>query len=80
MEKSIKVITSRKVNLGLSQNVGALSRIATSLPRQHILPFEMLAHGVPYEAHKTYSKLKSEFESRRAIALFEVQRQTLRGF
>jgi hypothetical protein len=80
MEKSIRVITSGKAHLGLSQKTGALSQIAIKLSMQHILPFEMFAHGVPYEASKTYDTLKSEFESRRAVALFEMQRQALRGF
>ncbi len=80
MEKSIKTITGGKVSLGLSKNVGVISQLRTKLSMQHILPSELFAHGVPYEAAKTYSTLRSEFEARRAFALFEVQRQAFRGY
>ena len=80
MEKSIKIMTTGKVDIGSSQKVGAFHQIAIKLSMQRILPFELFAHGVPFEASKTYNTLKNEFESRRAIAIFEVQRQALRGF
>ncbi len=80
MEKSIRNITTGKVSLGLSKNVGALSQLVTKLSMQRLLPFEMFEHGVPYEASRTYNTLRCEFESRRAVATFEAQRQALRGY
>ena len=80
MDRSIKVVTSGKVHLGLSQGVGALRQVVAMMSVRHLLPSEMFTHGVPYEASRTYSAMKSEFECRRALAMVEVQRQALRGF
>ncbi len=79
MEKSIRSITMGRASLEISKNVGTFSQIAMWLSRQRILPFEMFSHGIPYEANRTYSAMRSEFECRRAMAQFEIQRQTLRG-
>ncbi len=79
MQKPMKIVSMGKASLEVSKNAGTFAHIAMWLSRQRILPFEMFSHGVPFEANRTYNAMRSEFECRRAIAQFEIQRQTLRG-
>jgi hypothetical protein len=75
-----KILNLRKASLQMGKNFGALSHVVAWLSTQRTLPFEIFAHGIPYEANRTYGVMRSEFECSRAAAQFEIQRQTLRGF
>jgi len=79
METSMKGVTSGKVRLGLTKTVGAFYHRVVNLPSQNALPAEIFACGVPYEVSRTYRTMKSEIELKRSTAMFEVNRQILRG-
>ncbi len=86
MTKTICVETSRKgMTCGKSQHqimrsLEAFYPRVTEISLQTALPCEMFAHGIPYEASKTYRTMKSEFEHKRSVAMVDAQRQALRGF
>ena len=80
MEISVKGLTGGKLRSGMVKSLRTFFHNAVTLAPQNALPYEMLAHGVAYEASKTYRVIKSEFECQRASAIVEGHRQGLRGF
>ena len=80
MEISIKGLTGGKLKLGTVKSLGTLFHRLMTVAPQNALPYEMVAHGIAYEASKTYKIIKSEFECNRALAMVDVHRQGLRGF
>jgi hypothetical protein len=80
METSRKEITSGKNQHGIMRSFEAFYQRVTEMSLQTALPYEMFAHGTPYEVSKTYRTMKSEFEHKRSVAMVDAQRQALRGF
>ena len=80
MEASLKTITGGKSQHGIMKSLEAFYQRVTQMSLQTALPCEMFAHGIPYEASKTYRTMKSEFEHKRSVAMVDAQRQALRGF
>ncbi len=80
METSRKGITGGKNQYGIMRNLEAFYQRVTEMSLQTALPYEIFAHGTPYEVSKTYRMMKSEFEHKRSVAMVDAQRQALRGF
>jgi hypothetical protein len=80
METSRKGITGGKSQHGIMRSLEAFHQRLTEMSLQTALPYEMFAHGTPYEVSKTYRLMKSEFEHKRSVAMVDAQRQALRGF
>jgi hypothetical protein len=80
MGTSIKGVTSGKIHLGLRKSLGEFYEKTINFSLQNTLPYEMLTHGVPYEATRTYRSIKSEFERKRSEAIVLAHSLVLRGF
>jgi hypothetical protein len=81
MEISSKSPTGGKVKSGMAKSLlQTFYRNVPIVSAQNALPREMLAHGVPYEATRTYAVMKSEFERKRSLAMVEAHRRCLLGF
>jgi hypothetical protein len=80
METSLKTITGGKSQNGIMKSLEAFYQRVTEISLQNALPSAIFAHGIPYEASKTYRTMRSEFEHRRSVAMIDAHRQALRGF
>ena len=80
METSLRGLIGGKVRSGMTKSVEAFYRNVTTFSALNALPRDLLAHGVPYEATRTYRIMKCEFEHKRNLAMVEVHRQRLLGF
>lgn len=80
VETSLRGLIGGKVKSGMIKGLGTFYQRVTIIGAQDALPRELLVHGIPYEATKTYRVMKSEFERKRTVAMIEAHRQSLLGF
>jgi hypothetical protein len=78
METSIKNVRAEKTLYGLIKTIAAFRLRVMEIRPRNSLPYELFKNGTPYEASRTYTIMKAEFERIKSMAAIEAQRQTLR--
>jgi hypothetical protein len=78
METSVKNVKAGKTLHGLVEAIAALRLRVMEIQPQNSLPYEMFKNGTPYEASRTYTIMKAEFERTKSMVAIETHGQALR--
>lgn len=78
METSVRNVKAGKTLYGLIEGIAAFRLRVMEIQPRNFLPYEMFKNGTPYEASKTYTIMKAEFERTKSMAAMEAHRQILR--
>ena len=74
----VKNVKAGKTLSGLIEAIATLRPTVMEIQPRNSLPYEMFKNETPYEASRTYTIVKAEFERIKSMASIEAHRQTLR--
>lgn len=77
-ETSVKNVKAGKTLYGLIRAITAFRLRVMEIRPRNALPYEVFKNGTLYEASRTYTIMKAEFERIKSMVAIEAHRQALR--